>query len=332
MKLVLVTGIAGFLGSHIADNLIKNGHKVVGIDNLEGGKFENMPERAAFQKCDITDELAVKQIFEIYRPHSVIHCAAFASENLSHHCRAHTYKSIVLGSANIVNACVNTGVEVLVSMSSIAVYGDSLPPFSEERTPAPADPYGAAKACMERDLASAWGHFGLNSVIFRPHNLIGTRQNMADSTRNVASIFIRQALSGQPLPIFGDGTQTRAWSPIEKVAKVIAASIDRPKIWNHTYNIGGDQVMTVDRLADLIIDMTGSIAGKIYLPDRNEVKHAYSNHQRARTAFPDFLNEEINPAYCISEMIEEARKQPFLPLQSLPAIEIHKNLPEIWKS
>lgn len=332
MKTILLTGGAGFVGSWVAEYLIKNGHKVVVIDDLSGGKIENVPDGAEFVLGDITDEKTIDELFDRIHFDVIAHFAAFASENLSNHVPLHTHRSIVIGTQILINAAVNHGIGLFVNTSSIAVYGAGGPPFDEEMIPMPIDIYGAAKVCAETCFKVAHRHFGLNSVIFRPHNLIGTRQNMADSTRNVASIFIRQALSGQPLPIFGDGTQTRAWSPIEKVAKVIAASIDRPKIWNHTYNIGGDQVMTVDRLADLIIDMTGSIAGKIYLPDRNEVKHAYSNHQRARTAFPDFLNEEINPAYCISEMIEEARKQPFLPLQSLPAIEIHKNLPEIWKS
>lgn len=333
MKTVLVTGIAGFLGSWVAQHLIANGHRVVGVDDLSGGTIDNLPDGiSGFFYGDITSKLCIDHWrIRGWEPQAVVHCAAFASENLSHHCRTHAYKSVVLGTANVVNACVNHGVELLVNMSSIAVYGSQLTPFLETTPLLPEDPYGAAKACAETDIRAARDHFGLNYVTFRPHNLIGTRQNMADSTRNVASIFIRQALSGQPLTIFGDGTQTRAWSPVNAVSKVIAACVDRPETWNKSYNIGGEQVMTVNELASTILALTDSIADIQHLPDRNEVKHAISAHSYVKKAFPDLYDRYENPLYVLSEMVEEARKKPFKPLQSLPSIEINKNLPSVWK-
>lgn len=333
MKTVLVTGIAGFLGSWVAQHLIANGHRVVGIDDLSGGNKKNIPQGTdQWINRDVTDDVTLEIAFLLCKIDAVVHCAAFASENLSHHCRTHAYKSVVLGTANVVNACVNHGVELLVNMSSIAVYGSQLTPFLETTPLLPEDPYGAAKACAETDIRAARDHFGLNYVTFRPHNLIGTRQNMADSTRNVASIFIRQALSGQPLTIFGDGTQTRAWSPVNSVAQVIAACVDRPETWNKSYNIGGEQVMTVNQLADIIQALTGSIAGVHHLPDRNEVKHAISDHSYVQKAFPDLYREPESIRGVLTEMIAEARKAPLKPLQTLPPIEINKNLPSVWTS
>lgn len=333
MKTVLITGIAGFLGSHVAEHLLANGWNVFGIDDFSGGCLENIPKGVSgFLHGDITDAEAVELVFNASSPSAVVHCAAFASENLSHHCRAHAYKSVVLGSANVVNACVNHGVKVLVSMSSIAVYGAQLPPFTETMNVLPEEPYGAAKSCMEADLHSAKEHFGLDGVIFRPHNLIGLRQNRMDTSRNVASIFIRQALSGNPMTIFGDGNQTRAWSPVSSVAKVIAASLDRPVTWNKTFNIGGDQVMTVNRLAHLVQKLTGSKAGMIHLPDRNEVVNAFSDHEAVRRAFPGPYCGPQSIEDCLGEMVQEALAMPVKALQPLPRIEITKNLPSAWTS
>lgn len=331
MKKILITGVAGFLGSHIADQLLRDGHEVFGIDNYAGGYEENIPKGVTHWEKDITDEAAVNRLFEHIHFDAVIHCAAFAAENLSHNCRLHTYRSIVVGSAILLNAAVNNGVKVFISMSSIAVYGDNQPPFRESTILRPCDPYGAAKACMEADLRAAHKQFGINYVIFRPHNIIGVRQSLADSTRNVASIFIRQALTGKPLTIFGDGKQTRAFSPVTKVARIIAASSLRPETWNCTYNVGGDQVMTVEELAHLVIEKAQVSFNIMKLPPRNEVKHAHCDHSNVRGAFPDMAAETDSIDGTISQMIEEVRGKPFSDIQPLPRIEIDKNLPEVWR-
>lgn len=327
---VLCTGIGGFLGSHIAQCLLKEGHKVVGIDSLEGGTEENVPQGAHFSEMDICDEMAVDKLFYHFQPDAVIHCAAFASENLSHNCRLHTHRSIVMGSATLVNAAVNHGVKVFVSMSSIAVYGRSIPPFKESDPCHPIDPYGSAKLCMENDLKAAHEFFGLNYIIFRPHNIIGVRQSLADSTRNVASIFIRQALQGKPLTVFGDGFQTRCFSPVSYVASVIASSIDKPDAWNETYNIGGSRVMTVMELATIVNRITGR-SDIVHLPERHEVKHAQSSHEKVEEAFPDASHEE-SIEVCLSRMVFEAKNRPMPEVKALPRIEIEKQLNPAWTS
>ncbi len=335
---ILISGIAGFLGSHIADALDGAGHSVTGIDDMSGGRSENIQvmhdktfgaKTPMFGVMDVCNESAVESAFNIWKPDAIVHCAAFASENLSHNCRLHTYRSIVQGSATLVNAAVNHGVKLFISMSSIAVYGNQPPPFRELDSPSPADPYGAAKLCSEYDLKAAHEHFGLNYAIFRPHNVIGTRQSLADSTRNVASIFIRQALSGKPLTIFGDGEQTRAFSPVSHVAAVIAACVDRPATWNATYNVGGNEVMQVNWLAEAVSRLCGVEHRVEHLPERKEAKHAHSLHVRVRRAFQDIETHET-VENCLKDMIAEARKNPLPEVKPLPRIEIAKNLNPAW--
>ncbi len=335
MKTILVTGIAGFLGSHVAEHLLKSGHRVVGLDNLVGGTMANIPAGCFFEEGDICGVNFINNVFRMQRFDAVIHCAAFASESLSHHVRRHTYESIVIGSTNLVDACVNYRVPLMVSMSSIAVYGEQRPPFNEVFRPMPIDPYGAAKHCMEIDLRAASRHFpDFNATIFRPHNIIGIRQNLHDRTRNAASIFIRQALLGQPLTIFGSGLQTRAWSPVGQVASIIAASIEdgHRGSQNEIFNVGGDQVMSVLTLAKMVHEAVGTDTGVIHLPSRDEVEHAYSDQTKVQRFFLEHFSKQQSIRDCLLEMVREAKQQPLSSLQSLPPIEIAQNLPATWKS
>lgn len=333
MRPVFVSGLAGFIGSHCAERLIESGQSVVGVDDLSGGVERNVPKGAQLIRADICDSVGMERLFEYFQPSAVIHTAAFASENLSHNCRLHTYRSIVQGTATLVNAAVNHGNPLFVAMSSIAVYGHQLPPFAEEDTPDPADPYGCAKTCMEMDLHAAHEQFGLDSIIFRPHNVLGVRQNLSDSTRNVASIFIRQALQGIPLTIYGDGNQTRAFSPVSHVSAVIVASLARQQCRNSIYNVGGNRVMTVLDLAHMVLDLTDSKSEINFLPERKEAKHAHSDHTQVSEDFSDICErEQESISHCLAGMIDEAKRYPLPPLQPLPRIEITENLPDVWKS
>lgn len=331
MKTILVTGGAGFLGSHIAEHLLRAGHRVAIIDSLEGGTEDNVPVGAHFMWMDICDEAAINRLFGHIKFDAIVHCAAFASENLSHHCALHTVRSIVQGSTTLLNAAVNQGTELLVNLSSIAVYGLRSPPYSEQDTPTfGAEPYGAAKACVEQMMVAAERHFGIKAVTFRPHNIIGIRQSLSDQTRNVASIFVRQAISGKPLTIHGSGLQSRAFSPVLGVASVIAASVDRPDSWSNTYNIGGNRIMRVYDLANIICELAGVKPEFEFLPERDETFHAHSSHDRVQAMFPlsQFGQQTIED--CLREMIDEARSRPLPPIAPLPRIEIQKNLPAVW--
>ena len=152
------------------------------------------------------------RVFREHRVRRVYHLAAYAAEGLSHFIRRFNYQNNLIGSVNLINASVNHDVECFVFTSSIAVYGPNQVPMHEELVPAPEDPYGVAKLAVEQDLRACHAQFGLPYVIFRPHNVYGERQNIGDRYRNVIGIFMNQIMRGEPMTIFGDGRQTRAFT------------------------------------------------------------------------------------------------------------------------
>ena len=332
MKNVLVTGGAGFIGSHVAEWLVKAGYRVVVLDDLSGGFVENLPARAEFVKGSVQDAALVDSLFAKDNFEYVFHLAAYAAEGLSHFIRNFNYSNNLVGSVNLVNAAVNAGsVKCFVFTSSIAVYGRNQTPMVEDLVPQPEDPYGISKYAMELDLRAAREMFGLNYVIFRPHNVYGERQNIGDPYRNVIGIFMRQILTNQPLTIFGDGEQVRAFSYIDDVAPVIAASIERPETWNEVYNIGADKPWTVNELATAVCNAMGKPTAEIrHLDARNEVVTAYSSHEKVKRVFGDLVrNVPLNEG--IGKMARWA-----LSLKDIPEpkrfshIEVLKNLPPSW--
>ncbi|MEQ8521146.1 MAG: NAD-dependent epimerase/dehydratase family protein, partial [Vicingaceae bacterium] len=208
---ILVTGAAGFIGSHVCDHLLSQGNQVVALDDLSGGFRDNVNEKAEFVKGSITDVALINELFAKHKFEYVFHLAAYAAEGLSHFIRNFNYHNNLIGSINLINASVNAGtVKCFVFTSSIAVYGHNQLPMKEETVPAPEDPYGIAKYAVEQDLRAAKEMFGLDSMIFRPHNVYGERQNIGDPYRNVVGIFMNQIMQGKKLTIFGDGSQSRA--------------------------------------------------------------------------------------------------------------------------
>jgi len=329
MSRVFVSGGAGFIGSHITDYLISEGHEVLVLDNLQGGYRDNVNPKSNFIQGEICNQHLVNDTFHAFKPDYVIHAAAFASENLSNNCPAYTANNICVGTSNLIASSVNTEVKCFVNLSSIAVYGHQQPPFSEDAMPLPMDAYGAAKAYTEALCRAAKHSFDLDYIIFRPHNVIGKNQNLADKTRNVVSIFIRQALEGKPLTIFDDGLQTRAFSPISQVAPIIASSIENKNAYNQVFNIGGDKEYTVLDIAKMVCAATGAPENVNFLPARKEAKHAFSNHEKLRKYFTEPSSKTVEET--IAEMVDEARKQDMNPMQELPPIEINKNIPDVWK-
>ena len=221
----LVTGGAGFIGSHLSRELVKLGHTVVILDDLSGGFEKNVPEGAIFIQGSILDQALLEEVFDQYKFNYIYHLAAYAAEGLSHHIRKFNYNNNLIGSINLINLAVNHKVDCFVFASSIAVYGAIAPPMAEDDIPKPEDPYAIAKYAVEMDLKAAHEMFGLNYIIFRPHNVYGEFQNLADPYRNVIGIFINQALQGKPLSIFGDGQQTRAFSYIGDIAGGMARAV-----------------------------------------------------------------------------------------------------------
>lgn len=325
----LVTGGAGFMGSHVALQCLELGHGVTVVDDLSGGSVENVPQGARFVAADITSPDAVAELFRQERFDYVYHLAAYAAEGLSHFIRRFNYTNNLLGSVNLINASIQHGVECLVFTSSIAVYGPGQVPMAEDMVPRPEDPYGIAKYAIELDLAAAKRMFGLNSIVFRPHNVYGERQNIADRYRNVIGIFMNQVMANQPMTIFGDGEQTRAFSHIRDVAPLIACSVDVVDARNRVFNIGADSAYSVNHLAEVVAAAFGVRAEKVYLPPRQEVVHAYSSHERLRSIFG---TRETTPLeHGVAEMAAWARSAGPREVSTFGSIEVDRNLPPSWE-
>lgn len=326
----LVTGGAGFIGSHVARELLAMGHKVTVLDDCSGSDGSNVPDGAEFALGTITDSYLVNRIFAGRNFDYVFHLAAYAAENLSHFIKRFNYENNVIGSMNLINASVNYGVKCFVFTSSIAVYGSQTPPFTESMTPRPEDSYGIAKYAVEQELRISHEMFGLDYVIFRPHNVYGTEQNTGDKYRNVIGLFMNQCLLGQPMTIFGDGEQIRAFSYIDDIAEIIAKSPFTEGFVNDVFNIGGNVPTTINELAQLVAEAMGTNIWKINLPARKETVVATCDHSKVEVT--GRFNKPYTPLRDgLSKMAKWVKQQGPREVQSFPAIEIQKNLPESWK-
>ena len=326
---VLVTGAAGFIGSHVCRHLLAQGHSVVGLDDLSGGFRDHIPRDVQFVEGSVTDTKLVQQLFAKHQFEYVFHLAAYAAEGLSHFIKHFNYTNNLLGSVNLINASVNHNVKCFVFTSSIAVYGRNQLPMAEELVPQPEDPYGIAKYAVELDLREAHEMFGLNHVIFRPHNVYGECQNLGDRYRNVIGIFMNQIMQGQPMTIFGDGTQTRAFSYIDDVAPVIAASVARPACYNQVFNVGADKAYSVAELAQVVAKAMGTEPAIQHLNARNEVVHAYSAHAKVRKHFGDLI-KNVSLEDGVARMAAWAKKTGARQGKPFEGIEVRKNLPASW--
>ena len=329
MSRVLVTGGAGFIGSHVAEALIARGHDVTILDDLSGGFRENLPASAAFVSGSVVDHVLVDRLFAEHRFAHVYHLAAYAAEGLSHFIKRFNYTNNVIGSMTLLNAAINNGVQTFVFTSSIAVYGSTSPPMNEDDVPAPEDSYGIAKYAVEMELRACRDLFGLNYVIFRPHNVFGPRQNVGDRYRNVVGIFMNQILQGQPMTIFGDGTQTRAFSYIDDVAPMIADAIDRPQSWNQTFNVGADQPYSLLELANAVAAAMGVSPRIRHLEPRHEVQHAHSSHEKAHRVFG--IRPQTTLEAGLARMAAWVRGHGARSSAPFEGIEITRQLPAAWQ-
>lgn len=326
----LVTGGAGFMGSHVARECLALGHDVVVIDDLSGGFLENVPGGAELIEGDVSDPKAVEDIFSRFDFDYVYHLAAYAAEGLSHFIRNFNYSNNIIGSVNLVNASVNNEVRCFVFTSSIAVYGAGQVPMHEEMAPRPEDPYGIAKYAVEMDLEAAHRMFDLDYVIFRPHNVYGEGQNVADRYRNVIGIFMNQIMRGEPMTVFGDGEQTRAFSYIGDIAPVIAKSVEVTEAFNKVFNIGADTPYSVTELAHTVARTFGVEADITQLPARREVVDAYSSHELVKETFGDLPSTSLEDG--ISRMAAWAKQMGPRAPSAFGSIEVTKNLPPSWSS
>ncbi len=326
---ILVTGGAGFIGSHVVDDLILQGNNVIVLDDLSGGFEDNVNNKAVFIKGDICDYDLIKKIFKENKIDFVFHLAAYAAEGLSHFIKRFNYNNNLIGSVNLINQSIIHKVKCFVFTSSIAVYGKNQLPMTEDTVPMPEDSYGIAKYAVELELECSHKLFGLNYIIFRPHNVYGERQNIGDKYRNVIGIFMNQILQNKPLTVFGDGEQSRAFSYIGDVAPVIAKSIHQQDAYNEVYNVGADIPYTVNQLIKKVKEVMDKEPEVNYLDPRNEVVHAYSSHKKAEIVFN--LKEKTDLETGLQKMAEWVKQHGAKSTKNFDEIEIEEKLPPSWK-
>lgn len=330
-KTVLITGVAGLLGSRLADWVVENEPDafVVGIDDLSGGYIENVNEFVQFNKLDIST--SATQLDELFQKHQfdvVYHFAAYAAEALSPFIRSYNYTNNLLATSNLINASIKYGVSRFVFTSTMAVYGDGTPPFSEESPRNPIDPYGIAKMACEMDLEIAGVQHGLDWCIIRPHNMYGAKQNIWDSYRNVLGIWMYKKLHDQPFTIFGDGEQVRAFSYIDDSVEHLWRAGWEPQCSKQIINLGGINHVSIKEAAHTLAEVVGG-AEIVHLPPRHEVKYAYPTYQKSI----DLLGFEhkTNLYDGLSKMWEWAKQQPNRPRQVWSQYELDKGIYPFWK-
>ena len=330
-KKVLVTGVAGFLGSHLAENLVSLGHKVVGLDNMIGGYEDNVPHNIEFHNFDCCDFNKVKSIMKDVEV--VYHCAATAHEGLSVFSPYEITKNNYLASVSIFSAAVNEKVKRIIFCSSMARYGDQKAPFSEKMLPKPVDPYAISKVASEEVLKNLCDLNNIEWVIAVPHNIIGPRQKYDDPFRNVVSIMINRMLQGKAPIIYGDGNQTRCFSYIDDCLSCLIPMLDQKNLNKQTINIGPDEeFVTINKIAEICSNVTGMNLQPIYKKDRpQEVKHAVCSADKARSLLNYKTKVSLNEG--IKKTFDYIKKRGVRPFDYNINLEIDNELtPSTWKN
>lgn len=327
---IFVTGCAGLLGSNYSRHLLRNGHQVIGIDDLSGGYKAFIPkdDNFTFKKFNLEKRKKVVELFEEHNPDVLLHFAAYAAEGLSPFIRNYNYRNNLICSANLINECINHDTKVIFT-SSMAVYGEQEPPFTEDKKPQPIDPYGIAKYAVECDLKLAHEQFGLRYNIVRPHNVLGIYQNIWDRYRNVIGIFIRKTLNGQPILVYGDGEQTRAFSDIRYYMEPFDKLLTDHS--GEIFNIGADKYFSLNEVANTVQSIGKKYGYEVPIEHgepRHEVKHAYCDHTKAKTILE--FKDETNLEELIESMFVWAMKQPNRKVKNME-YEVEKNIYDYWK-
>jgi UDP-glucose 4-epimerase len=326
---IFITGIAGFLGSHLADRMIALGHTVAGNDTLIGGYIDNVPEQAQFFQIDCCDIEAMTQAMQ--GSDIVYHCAATAHEGLSIFSPSFITRNIFQASVSTISAAIQNKVKRFVYCSSMARYGNQEYPFKETQTPRPVDPYAIAKVAGEDVLKCLAELNNMEWVIAVPHNIVGPRQRYDDPFRNVMSIMINRVLQNKPPIIYGDGSQMRCFSFIDDCIFCLEKLAFDQTIKNDIFNIGPDEeFITIKNLANIIIQELDFNGEPIYIADRpNEVKYATCDATKARTQLGYTTSTTlIDGIKSTIQYIKEKGPKPFD--YSYPLEIVNEQTPKTW--
>ena len=330
-KKILITGVAGLLGSRLADWIIKNTeHKVIGIDDLSGGYTENIPQGVEFFKFDLKELNSVNELFEKHTPDIVYHFAAYAAEGLSPFIRKFNYENNLIASANLITCSIKFNIQRFIFASSMSVYGNRYePPFHEDLQQYPIDPYGVAKFSVEQDLKIAYEQHGLAYTIVRPHNFYGQNQNIWDKYRNVLGIWMYQIINDMQPTIFGDGEQVRAFSYVDDSIIPFWNASQRDKCIDQIINLGGIKEYTINEACETLLKITGTNLKPLYLEERHEAKHAWATWEKSIKLL-DF-EHKIDLEEGLTKMWKWAQTQPNRERFVWSEYELEKGIYEFWK-
>lgn len=335
---VLITGSAGLVGANFSEYLVLNKerlkiNKIYGVDDLSGGYLENMPNDPdfVFIKADLTDKDDQMRIeSEVFSNDIkyIWHFSAYAAEGLSPFIRQFNYISNIIPTTFLVNMAIKYNIKRFVFTSSMATYGNNIPPFTEDLQPNPIDPYGIAKYACEMDLKAAYDQHGLEYCIILPHNIYGKYQNIWDPYRNVLGIWMYQALNDQPFTIYGDGEQTRAFSYIDDILPCLWNSACSDLARNERINLGGKSSVSLNEAAKLVCKITGTDKLK-YLEPRHEVKHAWSSYEKSERLLD--YKETVNLEMGLRLMWNWVKSAPKRERVFWEKYELEKDIYSYWK-
>ena len=338
-KTVLITGVAGLLGSRLADWIIENKpeYTVVGIDDLSGGFKENVNPKVKFWQMNLIEH-PIENIFEVHKIDYVFHFAAYAAEGLSPFIRTYNYDNNLKSTARIINECIKHDVKRLIFTSTLAVYGHGKGGlFDENQQQSPIDPYGVAKYACEMDIQIANEQHGLDYCIIRPHNVYGIKQNIWDKYRNVLGIWMYQYMNDMPLTIFGDGSQRRAWSSIDDCLEPMWKAAFIPKASKEIINLGGIEFTTINEACRVVREVIGG--GDVnrieeipvaYEEARYEVKNAYPTWRKSELILGFEHTTSLKDG--LTEMWKWAQTQPNRERFVWKNYELEKGIYSFWKN
>ena len=326
---IFISGVAGFLGSHLADAFLAEGHSVVGNDNMIGGYLDNVPEAVEFHQFDCNDFSRLKEL--MHGVDVVYHCAATAYEGLSVFAPHMVTQNIVTASTGLISAAIANDVRRFVMCSSMARYGTNRVPFTEDMIPNPQDPYGIGKYASELMLQNLAETHGMEWVIAVPHNIVGPRQKYDDPYRNVASIFINLMLQGRQPYIYGDGNQMRCFSFVSDDVQPLKQMAFDPNCAGEVINIGpDDEFVTINELAVTIAKLLNFDLDIKYTKGRpQEVLLANCSADKARRLLG--YDPRIKLEDGLSQMIDWIRERGARPfIYHLDLEFVNEKTPDTW--
>jgi UDP-glucose 4-epimerase len=328
---ILITGVAGLLGSRLSDYIIENHSDVyiVGIDDMSGGYRENVNPKVELWEMNLVNG-NISECFERHQFDYVYHFAAYAAEGLSPFIRTYNYQNNLVATSRIITECIKHNIKRLVFTSTLAVYGhQDGNMFDEIQVPKPIDPYGVAKYGCEMDIQIAGEQHGLDWCIVRPHNVYGVKQNVWDKYRNVLGIWMYQHTINEPMTIFGDGTQTRAFSYIDDSLEPLWKASQDKRASKEIINLGGVKEYSINEANEILREVVGGGEVK-YFEGRHEVKHSIPTWQKSIDLLDFEHKTDLKEG--LTKMWEWVKTQPVRERFVWPFYELDKGIYSFWKT